>query len=242
MTIASPISKSIVLILFFSTISFASAQSPSTDPSGTWRWKYEMDGKTREDAVMLNLDNGKVTGSFQGAAEKPVDVQDVKLKDNQLSFTVEYKWKEQSISLAFAGKVKQDDLDGTVTVTTEAGTAEYPWSPKRSVQLDDAVGRWNVVIDADGNRLTPSIVITKTGEALQGKYTVAEGTVVDATGLKIRDNKIEFRIEATIDGRKIRADYSGRPYGNSMKGSVEYDLDGNQGDIDFSAKREPAKK
>jgi hypothetical protein len=201
-----------------------------------------MDGKTREDAVMLNLDNGKVTGSFQGAAEKPVDVQDVKLKDNQLSFTVEYKWKEQSISLAFAGKVKQDDLDGTVTVTTEAGTEEYPWSPKRSVQLDDAVGRWNVVIDADGNRLTPSIVITKTGEALQGKYTVAEGTVVDATGLKIRDNKIEFRIEATIDGRKIRADYSGRPYGNSMKGSVEYDLDGNQGDIDFSAKREPAKK
>ncbi|MEQ1831335.1 MAG: hypothetical protein ABL921_35640, partial [Pirellula sp.] len=128
------------------------------------------------------------------------------------------------------------------TVTTGAGTDEYPWTPKRSVQMDDVVGQWDIAIEADGNKLEPRIVITKTGEVLQGKYTVAEGTVVDATGLKIRDNKLEFRIEAAIDGRRIRADYSGRPYGHVMKGSIQYDLDGNEGEIDFSAKRQPAKK
>ena len=242
MTNLSPILKFVSLILFFSTASIAAAQNSATDPSGTWRWKYEMDGKTREDAVSLNLDGGKVTGTFRGQPEKPIDVQEAKLKDNQLSFTVEYKLKDQSVSLAFAGKIKQDDLEGTVTVTTEAGTDEYPWTPKRSVHLDDVVGQWDIVIDADGNKLEPRIVITKSGEALQGKYTVAEGTVVDATGLKINDNKLAFRIEATIDGRKIRADYSARPYGHVMKGRIQYDLDGNEGEIDFTAKRQPAKK
>jgi len=241
-TKTSPISKFIALVLFCSTMSIASAQNSAADPSGTWRWKYEMNGKTQEDAVLLNLDGDKVTGAFRGQPEKPIDIREAKLKDNQLSFTVEYKFKDQSVSLAFAGKIKQDDLEGTVTVTTEAGTEEYPWAPKRSVQLDDAVGHWNIEIDADGNKLEPKIVITKSGETLQGKYTVAEGTVVDATGLKIRDNKLEFRIEATINGRKIQADYSGRPYGKNMKGKIQYDLDGNTGEVDFTAKREPAKK
>ncbi len=242
MTKTSPISKLIAFVLFCSTVSIASAQTSATGPSGTWRWKYEMNGKTQEDAVLLNLDGDKLTGAFRGQPEKPVDIRDAKIKDNQLSFTVEYKLKDQSVSLAFAGKIKQDDLEGTVTVTTEAGTEEYPWTPKRSVQLDDAVGQWNIVIEADGNKLEPRIVITKKNEALQGKYTVAEGTVVDATGLKIRDNKLEFRIEANINGRKIQADYSGRPYGNSMKGKIQYDLDGNTGEVEFTAKRELVKK
>ncbi len=239
MTLASSFLKLIVLCLFSST---ALAQNSALDPSGTWRWSYEMDGKTREDSLVLNLADGKVTGTFQGVPDKPVEVKDAKLKDDRLSCTVEYKWKDQTVSLELAGKVKKDDLDGTITVTTEAGTQEYPWTPKRSVQLDDAVGQWDIVIDANGNKLEPRIVITKSGEKLQGKYTVAEGTVVDATGLKIQDNKLEFRVDAMVDGRKLRADYSGRPYGNSMKGKIKYDLDGNEGEIDFTAKRQTAKK
>lgn len=234
--------KFIPVVLFSLTASFASAQSSASDPSGTWRWSYEFEGKTQEDSLSLNLDDAKVTGTFQGVLGKPIAVKDAKLKDNQVSCTVEYKYKDQTVSLEFVGKVKKDELEGTVVVTTEAGTEEYPWTPKRSVKMDDAVGQWNIVIDADGNKLEPSIVITKSGDALQGKYTVAEGTVVDVTDLKIRENKLEFRVDATVQGRKIRADYSGRPYGNSMKGNIKYDLDGNEGEIDFAAKRQLAKK
>ena len=234
--------KFIPVVLFSLTASFAAAQSSASDPSGTWRWSYEFEGKTQEDSLSLNLEDAKVTGTFQGVLGKPIAVKDAKLKDNQVSCTVEYKYKDQTVSLEFIGKVKKDELEGTVVVTTEAGTEEYPWTPKRSVKMDDAVGQWNIVIDADGNKLEPSIVITKSGDALQGKYTVAEGTVVDVTDLKIRDNKLEFRVDATVQGRKIRADYSGRPYGNNMKGNIKYDLDGNEGEIDFTAKRQPAKK
>ena len=242
MALASPVSNFITIILLISTASILGAQGPATEPSGTWRWNYEMDGKTREDSVMLHLDNGKLTGAFQGIPEKPIDIKEAKFKDNQLSFAVEYKVKDQAVSLAFEGKIMKDDLKGTVKVTTEDGVQEYPWTPKRSVQLNDVVGQWDITIDADGNKLEPSIIITKSGDALKAKYTVAEGTVVEATGLKIRDNKLEFRIEATIGSRKIRADYSGRPYGHVMKGSIDYDLDGSVGEIDFSAKRQPAKK
>ena len=234
--------KGLCFFLLAATSSFAVAQSSPIDPSGTWRWKYEIDGKTREDSVSIQSDSGKVIGTFRGIPEKPIEIKTAKLKDNQLSFTVEYKEKDQSVSIAFSGKIKQDDLEGTVTVTTDAGTEEYPWTPKRSVQLDDVLGQWEIVIDANGTKLEPRIEISRSGQDLQGKYNVSNQAMVDATRMKIRENKLEFRIEATLDGRKIRADYSGRPYGDNMKGIIEYDLDGNTGEVEFTAKRQPAKK
>jgi hypothetical protein len=230
------------LAALFSISSIASAQSGPSDPSGTWRWKYDLNGTTREDALSLFVEDGKVTGVFQGVSGKPINVKDAKLKDDQLSCTVEYTHEQQSVSLAFSGKIKKDDLDGTVAVSTDGGTEEYPWTPKRSVRLDDVIGQWNIVIDADGNKLEPSIVITKSGDKLLGKYTVAEGTVVDATDLRIRENYLEFHMETTIQGRTIKADYSGRPFGNLIKGKIQYDLDGNEGEIEFSAKRQATKK
>ena len=104
MLLQSPVSYFIAIILLISTASIVCAQGPATEPSGTWRWNYEMDGKTREDSVMLHLDNGKLTGAFQGISEKPVDIKEAKFKDNHLSFAVEYKVKDQSVSLAFEGK------------------------------------------------------------------------------------------------------------------------------------------
>jgi hypothetical protein len=238
----STILKLSSMIALFSFGSIASAQSGASDPSGTWRWKYDLNGTSREDALSLFVEDGKVTGVFQGASEKSVNIKDAKLKDDQVSCTVEYTHEQQTISLAFSGKIKKDDLEGTVAVSTDGGTEEYPWTPKRSVRLEDAVGEWKIVIDADGNRLTPSILITKSGDKLQGKYTVAEGIVVDATNLRIRENNLEFHMETTIEGRTIKADYSGRPYGNVIKGTIQYDLDGNEGEIEFSAQRQPTKK
>ncbi len=222
--------------------SIVGAQSTTIDPSGTWRWKYEVDGKTREDFVSIQLEKGEVTGSFLGQHEKPFEIKQAKWKGNQLSFSADYKLKNQSVSLAFTGKMKQDELDGSVTVTTDDGVQEYPWTPKRSVQFEDVLGQWDIVIDADGNQLKPQILITRSGETMKGKYTVSEQSVVDASKMKIRDNQLEFHVEATIDGRKIIADYSGRPYGNNMKGKIEFDLDGNRGEIEFQAKRLPGKK
>jgi hypothetical protein len=222
--------------------SVASAQSGPSDPSGTWRWKYDLNGATREDALELFAEDGKVTGVFHGVSGKPINIKDAKLKEDQLSCNVEYTHEQQSVSLAFSGKTKKDDIEGTVVVSTDGGTKEYPWTPKRSVRLDDVVGEWNIVIDADGNKLEPSIVITKSGDKLLGKYTVAEGTVVDATNLRIRENYLEFHMETTVQGRTIKADYSGRPYGNVIQGKIQYDLDGNEGEIEFSAKRKATKK
>ncbi len=239
---STSILKFVTAVLVVLQASFAIAQSNTTDPAGTWRWSYDLDGKTREDSVSIQFEKGNVSGLFQGQSEKPIEIKEGKWRDNQVSFTVDYKYKDQSVLLAFTGKLKKDDLDGTVTVTTDDGTQDYPWTPKRSVQIDDVLGQWDIVIDADGNQLKPSISITRMGESINGKYTVSEQTIVDATKMKIRDNNLEFHIEGTFDGRKIIADYSGRPYGNNLVGKIQFDLDGSQGEIAFSAKRQPPKK
>jgi hypothetical protein len=43
----------------------------------------------------------------------------------------------------------------------------------------------------------------------------------------------KYDLNGTIQGRVIKADYSGRPYGNVIQGEIQYDLDGNEGEIDI---------
>ncbi len=52
--------------------SLAAQDKPATiDPSGTWRWEYELGGQTWLDSIQLKMDdNKKVVGSYKGRAEK----------------------------------------------------------------------------------------------------------------------------------------------------------------------------
>jgi hypothetical protein len=239
-------SNNLIKLLGTIVLSFSAAiglgQNSSSNPSGTWRWTYELNGGTQEDALSLFVEDGKLTGSFLGASGKPVSIKNAKFKENQFSCDAEYSHDGQMISLAFAGKAKNDEVDGSLAVTVEGGTQEFGWTPKRSVRPEDVVGKWNIVIETDDRKLEPSIVIQQQDKALRGKYTVAEGLVVDATDLKIHENKLEFHIDTTYDGRKIEATFSGRPYGRSIQGKIKYKLDGEEGEVDFSAKLQPEKK
>ena len=92
------VSKIAFVFVVALNVSHTFAQTSATDPSGTWRWKYDVEGKTREDSVSLQLEKGKITGSFLGQLEKPVDIKDATWKDNQLHFTAEYKQNGQAVN------------------------------------------------------------------------------------------------------------------------------------------------
>ncbi len=229
--------------LFLLAGSLAAQNKPTAvDPSGTWRWEYELGGQQLLDSVQLQVDiNKKVSGSYKGRTEKRIELTEVKMEAETLSFNLALEYESTPIKLAFSGKIKQDEIDGNVVVTMPDGTQEFPWAPKRSVQMEDIVGTWQMRIETGDRTLEPTVTISKEGEQYKGKYASGEDFKSDLTDLKIEKNQLMFKVEADVNGTKVKADYKGRPYGDKIQGSIAYVLGDNAGDIDFSGVRKADK-
>ncbi|MEQ1827923.1 MAG: hypothetical protein ABL921_18325 [Pirellula sp.] len=226
-----------------SLAAFAQDKSTKIDPSGTWRWEYELDGQSVKDLVRLSVGkDGAMVGSYVGRSEKPTAIKEGKIDGDTLKFQLLLDLRGTSIKAEFRGKIKGDDIDGNVTLTTPDGTNDFDWKPKRSVEMEDVVGLWQIKIETGDNTLEPTLEVTKTGDQYQGRYKSGDQINVMVSNLKVEKNQLKFRIEAEVSGRKIKGDYAGRPFGDKMNGSIAYDLDGNTGEIDFTSVRKPNDK
>ncbi len=215
----------------------------ATNPSGTWRWEYELGGETMHDSLRLNLGkDNKLVGHYQGREDKLIEIKDAKMDGDTLSFLLSLEYQGTPVKLEFKGKVNEDDIDGGVVATTSEGSQEFPWAPKRSVLMEDVVGQWQMKIDAGDRTLEPVVTISKDGEKYQAKYVSGQDLSVDVANLKVENNHLRFTVAAEVNGTKIRADYKGRPYGDKIQGNIAYDLGGNSGDIEFTGTRKPIEK
>jgi len=224
----------VCLCLLASSLS-AQDKAAAVDPSGTWRWEYELADQKFLDSIQVKVDSSKkVSGSYKGRAEKRIELTEVKMDADTLSFNLALEYENTPIKLAFKGKVKQDDIDGTVAMTSPDGTQEFPWAPKRSVQMEDVIGTWQMRIETGDRVLEPTVTISKEGDQYKGKYASGEDFKADVRDLKIEQNQLVFKVEADVNGTKVKADYKGRPYGDKIQGSIAYVLGDNSGDIDFT--------
>ena len=64
----------VVAMCCFGAAICAEQESKTSDPSGTWRWEYEMQGETIKDKLHLNLEaDGKVTGAGQEFVRRRIE-------------------------------------------------------------------------------------------------------------------------------------------------------------------------
>ena len=225
------------------SLSAQNKAAKTTDPSGTWRWEYELGGATMKDSLRLSLSkDNKLVGYFKGREDKPIEIKEAKIEGDMLSFLLTVDFQGTSVKLDFKGKVKGDEIEGNVTATTGEGSQEFPWTPKRSVLLEDVVGDWQMKIETGDRTLEPMVTISKEGEKYKAKYVSGQELNVDATDLKVENNQLSFTVSAEVNGTKIKADYKGRPYGDKIQGNIAYVLGDNSGEIEFSGARKAAEK
>ena len=221
----------------------AKEDKKQVDPSGTWRWQYEWQGETHEDTVRLNLGkDGKVVGTFRGQSEKDIEIKDGKMEGDRLSYSFTSEWEGAELLVNFSGTIKGDEIDGRLIAEVNGGSHEFPWKPKRSVQMDDVVGTWEIRIDANGNVFEPTMTISKDGKEYKTSYVTMQGQELEVKNLRVEKNSLLFTATAEFEGNTLTVDYSGRPYGDKYVGKIEYDIAGNSGEVDFAAKRRPEKK
>ena len=91
------------VLLFSSSVSIVSADT-ADDPSGTWRWEYEMQGLTIKDALRLNLKDGKLGGTFHGQ-DRIAKVEDASFSDRRLTAAVNLDFNGTAVRLVFSGEI-----------------------------------------------------------------------------------------------------------------------------------------
>ena len=226
-------------------VSPTDAQDPnvakgSDTPAGTWRWEHQLNGQTIKDTLYLELVNDKkVTGKYVGPTIE-VPVRNGKFSDDKLTFDFDAELG-QTITFLFEGKIDEDQIDGKVTAKTDDGERDFPWKPKRSVTPSDVVGKWTFeIVTPDEEKLTPTLAVKLDGGKLSGVYS-HRGNDITAENLEVRDNELVFDIVTELNGQRLDVSFTGRPYGNTQSGILNFAINGNTGDLKFTAKREAIK-
>jgi len=100
------------------------------------------------------------------------------------------------------------------------------------------IGTWQIRIDmGNGNVLEPTMRVSKNGDQYKSVYRSTQGQTLDVKGLRVEDNTLKFTVTAEYDGNAIKVDYQGRPCGDKMDGSLNYDFAGYTGQTPFTARR-----
>jgi hypothetical protein len=213
-------------------------EAESADPTGTWKWDVEFGGNTAEFKLKLNWDGKKLTGKYT-ALNNTTDIEQAKLEKDQLSFVDKREFNGNEVVAEFKGKVNPDDIEGTVTVDFGGqGPQEFDWTPKRAVEFDDVLGKWELSLEGPNGTIEPELTLTKDGEKLTGNYVSPFGERVPKS-VTLKDNKLVFDVSAERDGAQFKVVYTGTPRGNKIEGEAEFDFDGNAGTMEFTGTRTP---
>jgi hypothetical protein len=98
------------VVLAFVGLTGVARADDKPNPTGTWKWKVEINGQEREFTLKLKLDGDKLTGAMIGRDGNETAIEDAKYKDGEVSFKVERERNGQKFTVKYTGKVSGDTL------------------------------------------------------------------------------------------------------------------------------------
>jgi hypothetical protein len=112
-------------------IGFSSADDKKTDPVGTWKCAYEIGGQKRESTLAIKKDGDKLTGMMTYQDKQEAKLKDLKLKDGELTFSVERKVNDMTFTVEYKLKVEGDKIKGKGAVDAVGEKREFDFEGKR---------------------------------------------------------------------------------------------------------------
>ncbi len=225
--------------------------SKTASASGTWKYTVvTQNGDEFTSTLKLKQDHEKVTGTLTGRQGNETEIKDGKLKDGEISFTVVRKFNDQEVTLKYKGKLSEDAIKGTIEFTGADGNSRsIDWNAKREKEEGKAAsampaanvaGNWSwSVPGANGDDFKISMKVKQEGMKIIGTETVNDDAVEIQEG-KVDGSQISFKITRKFGDVEIHATYMGKVAGDSIKGNVEVNVDGNPQTREWEAKRDKA--
>lgn len=213
----------------------------SVGPAGTWKWSYDYGEGEITSLLTLHQKDDAVTGVYHDT-DKEIEVQEGSFDGERVKFQFDVVRDGQTIKVKFSGKPEDDAITGTLTAVVDGEEIDFPWKARRATRPDDVVGLWKLTVKADnGQTYEPEVKLTSSNSELSGEYLTTEIGDHDVETVTLSDNVLKFSLSISLDGRKLKLNYSGRPRGDRMAGKVSYEFDGASGAVEFSGVHTPPK-
>ena len=100
--------------------------------TGNWSWTFDnQNGDKIEISAKLTQKDEKLTGTVKTPDGKDVEIADGKVKDGDISFTVNHEHDGMKITAKFSGKLTKDEIKGKTAVTVGTEDHNFDWTAKR---------------------------------------------------------------------------------------------------------------
>jgi hypothetical protein len=207
--------------------------------TGSWKINLILEsGQKLQPTIRLKQDGATVSGQYVGNSGKEMPLQDVQLKNGELSFRVVDQFDDDKVPLAYAGKVNGGVVTGTVKIGGGNQTTTLKFDAQK-IQTPTAslAGTWKLKVPIKPDQVfEPTLKLTQTGSVFAGSYVGDQGETRIADALVMGD-EFTFEVARDKDGKKYRLRYQGKVNGDHLKGSVDYDFDGIVGFYGFEGQR-----
>ena len=90
----------------------AAAAQEKSDPVGKWNCEYEIGGQNRTATLIIKKDGDKLVGTMSWPNQKETKVKDLKLKDGNLTFSVERELGDNKFNVEYKLTIDGDKIKG----------------------------------------------------------------------------------------------------------------------------------
>ena len=119
------------------------AEDKKSDPVGTWTWTRpgRNGGPDQKITLKLKKEGDKVTGVMtspgRGGQTRDIDIKDVKVKGDEVSFSVTREVNGNSFTTKYSGKITGDTIKGKTEFERDGQTQSRDWEAKRSEEAKE---------------------------------------------------------------------------------------------------------
>jgi hypothetical protein len=103
----------------------------TADAVGTWTCEYEIGGQKRMSTLTVKKDADKLAGTMSWPDQKETNLQDLKLKDGELTFSAERVVMDNKFNVEYKLTISGDKLRGKGAVEVGGEKREFDIDGKR---------------------------------------------------------------------------------------------------------------
>ncbi|MDB5386333.1 MAG: hypothetical protein JWM11_1979 [Planctomycetaceae bacterium] len=107
------------------------ADDDKVDPVGKWKCEYKIGDQQRTSELTIKKDGDNLVGTMNWPDQKDVKLEDVKLKDGELTFSAERKVMDNTFAVTYKFKVDGDKIKGKGSVDAGGEKREFDIEGKR---------------------------------------------------------------------------------------------------------------
>jgi hypothetical protein len=128
---------SLCTLLALGMLTQVRAEDKKADPNGTWTWTMpgRNGGPDRKLTLTLKTEGEKLTGKMAAPGRegqtRETEIQEGKVKDGTVSFTVVREYNGNKMTQKFNGKVEGDVIKGKIEFERDGQTQSREWEAKR---------------------------------------------------------------------------------------------------------------